>query len=51
MTIMVTINKPKGITITIRDRQDNKSKSITVYGISLEELQKKIEHALKVDLK
>ena len=51
MTIMVTINKPKGITITIRDRHDNKSKSITVYGISLEELQKKIEHALKVDLK
>lgn len=48
---MVTINKPKGITITIRDRQDNRSKSITVYGTSLEELQKKIEQVLKVGLK
>lgn len=48
---MVTINKPKGITITLRDRQENRSKSITVYGVSLDELEKKIEKVLHVDLK
>lgn len=51
VNIMVTINKPKGITITLRDRAENRSKSITVYGVSLEELEKKIEKVLHVDLK
>ena len=43
---MVTINKPKGITITIRDRQENKSKTITVYDTDLEAIYKTIEKAL-----
>lgn len=40
---MVTINKPKSVTITIRDRSKNKSKSITVYGVELEDVHKKIQ--------
>lgn len=39
--------KPKSIIITIRDRKNNKSKSITVYDITLKEVYKKIESALK----
>jgi hypothetical protein len=39
--------KPRSIAITIRDRKENKSKSITVYGVSLEEVYKKIEAVLK----
>ena len=44
---MVTINKPRGITVTVRDREDNKSKTITIYGTTLEEVHKKIEKSLK----
>lgn len=39
--------KPKAIVITIRDRKANKSKSITVYGITLEEVFKRVEKVLK----
>ncbi len=39
--------KPKAIIITVRDRKSNKSKSITVYDTSLEEIFKKIEDALR----
>jgi len=39
--------KSKSVIITIRDRKENKSKSITVYGTSLDEVYKKIENALK----
>ena len=38
--------KPKAIIITVRDRKSNKSKSITLYETSLEEIFKKIEAAL-----
>lgn len=41
------MDKPKSIVITVRDRIENKSKSITVYGISMEEVYKRIETALK----
>jgi hypothetical protein len=41
------IEKPKSVIITIRDRKDNKSKSITVYNTSLDEIYKKVETALK----
>lgn len=44
---MVTIGKPKSITVTIRDRKSNKSKSITIYNASLEDVTKKVEKALK----
>lgn len=42
---MVTTKKPKGITITVRDRRENESKSLTVYNTSLEEIYEKIEKA------
>lgn len=34
-------DKPKAIIITVRDRNSNKSKSITVYNTDLEEIYKK----------
>ena len=34
---MVILNKPKGITVLIMDKQSKKSKSFTVYNISVEE--------------
>lgn len=40
---MVTADKPKGITITIRDRKENKSKTITVYDTDLHEMYRKIK--------
>jgi hypothetical protein len=40
-------DKPKSIIITIRDRKDNKSKSITVYGTTVEEIYTKVQKALK----
>jgi len=39
--------KPKSIVITIRDRKENKSKSITVYDVTLDEVYKKISNILK----
>jgi len=44
---MVTIGKPKSITVTIRDRYSNKSQSITVYNATLEGVVKKVEKALR----
>jgi len=44
---MVTIDKPKSITITIRDRQNNKSKSITIYNSGLDEVFHKIKNTVK----
>jgi len=44
---MVTINKPKSITVTIRDRQNNESRSITVYNESLNDVVRKVEKLLK----
>lgn len=46
ITVMVTINKPKSITITIRDRANNKSRSITVYNAKLDDVTEKIKIAL-----
>jgi hypothetical protein len=40
-------DKPKSIIITIRDRKDNKSKSITVYDATLDEVYAKVQKALK----
>jgi hypothetical protein len=39
--------KPNSVVITVRDRKSNKSRSITVYGASLEEVYSKVEKALK----
>lgn len=44
---MVTIEKPKSVMITIRDRRENKSKTITVYDTNLEEVYGKIKKAIK----
>ena len=44
---MVTINKPKSITVTVRDRKNNDSKSITVYNKSLDDVIEKIEDIFK----
>ncbi len=44
---MVTINRPMGITVTIRDRENNKSKSLTVYGASLNEVYDKLTRIFK----
>lgn len=44
---MVIINKPKSITITIRDRDNNKSRSITVYNTTLQVVVEKIKTALQ----
>ena len=38
---MISTKKPSSITITIRDRQKNESKSITVYNSSVNEIVKK----------
>ena len=47
LLIMVTTEKPKSVMITIRDRRENKSKTITVYNTDLEEIYKKIKDVLK----
>lgn len=44
---MVTLEKPKGITVTIRDRQNNKSASITVYGEDLDTVKTIIENTFR----
>mgnify|MGYP001576212449 CR=1 FL=1 len=43
---MVTSSKPKSITITIRDRENKKSRSITVYDTDIDEIEKLIKKAL-----
>lgn len=45
LLIMVTTEKPKGIMITIRDRKENASKTLTVYNATLEEVYNKIKKA------
>lgn len=45
------IGKPKSITVTIRDREENKSVSITVYGKSLNEVRAKIYSVMKSEKK
>jgi hypothetical protein len=40
-------DKPNSIIITVRDRKTNKSKSITVYDTTLDEVYAKVEKALK----
>ena len=44
---MVTIKKPKSIMITIRDRKENKSKTLTAYDVTLEEALAAIKKALE----
>jgi len=44
---MVMLNKPKSITITIRDRFANKSKSITIYGAEMDDVYKRIQLLLR----
>jgi hypothetical protein len=39
--------KPNSVVITVRDRKENKSKSITVYGVELEEVYRRVEKTLK----
>lgn len=41
--------KPNSVVITIRDRTKNKSKSITVYGATVDEVFNKIEKILKTN--
>jgi hypothetical protein len=38
--------KPNSVVITVRDRKENKSKSITVYGANVQEVYEKIEKLL-----
>lgn len=49
LTYMVTTKKPKSIMVTIRDRRDNKSKTITAYNTTLEEVYRKIKAVLEKD--
>jgi len=44
---MVTIGKPNSITVTVRDRINNRSQSITVYNTTLDDIVKKIQRSLK----
>ena len=44
---MVTVEKPNAVVITVRDRKSNKSKSITVYDATLDEIFNKIQRMLK----
>jgi len=39
--------KPNSVVITVRDRNENKSKSITVYNTTIDEVYKKVEQSLK----
>ena len=39
----MTLEKPKGITITIGDRKENKFKSFVVYDMELEDVGKRIK--------
>ena len=46
-TIMVTMNRPKSITVIVSDRKEHKSKSFVVYGSTIEEVEKKIKKAME----
>jgi len=43
----MTIEKPKAITITIGDRKEKKFSSFVAYGMSMEEVEKRIKTVLK----
>ena len=43
---MVSIEKPKSITITISDRKEKKFKSFVVYGSNLKDVENRIKKAL-----
>lgn len=45
--IFMLTKKPSSITITVRDRKKNKSKSFTVYNTSLEDVFEKIRKNLE----
>jgi len=40
-------NLSKGITVTVRDRENNKSKSFTVYSDDLEKVVKVLKEAIR----
>jgi hypothetical protein len=44
---MVTLEKPKSISITISDRKARKNKCFVVYGTTIEEVEKKIKKAME----
>jgi len=44
---MVTIGKPNSITVTVRDRINNKSQSVTVYNKNLNDVVNKVTKVLK----
>jgi hypothetical protein len=43
----MVLEKPKAITITIGDRKEKKFTSFVVYGMNIEEVEKKIKNVLK----
>lgn len=45
---MVSAEKPKSVMITIRDRRDNKSRTITLYDTNLDEVYRKIKEFFKI---
>ena len=47
VNIMVTMNRPKSITVIVSDRKEHKSKSFVVYGRTIEEVEKKIKKSLE----
>lgn len=40
------LERPKTITVVISDRKEKKHKSFVVYGMDLEEVEKKVKKAL-----
>ena len=43
----MTLEKPKGITITLGDRKESKFRSFVVYGMELEDVEKRIKKCLE----
>ena len=39
--------KPTSVVVTVRDRKENVSKSITVYNTTVDEVYKRVEQSLK----
>lgn len=48
---MLTTERPKAITITVRDKKENISKSIVVYGATMEDVFKRIEKVISENKK
>jgi hypothetical protein len=44
---MVTMERPRSITIIVTDRKEHKSKSFVVYGSTIEEIAEKIKKAME----